>query len=78
MESSAPWWKNRVSSPPEAAGYRMNTPSSNSRPWYREAMVWLVIVIPMTALAAGIWTIWAATHGADAPIERVEPVARAS
>ena len=56
----------------------MNTPSSNSRPWYREAMVWLVIVIPMTALAAGIWTIWAATHGADAPIERVEPVARAS
>lgn len=56
----------------------MNMPPPNARPWYREAMVWLVIVIPFAALAAGAWTVWAATHGADAPVERVEPVARAS
>ena len=54
----------------------MNT--TPARPWYREAMLWLVIVIPLTALAAGVWTVWTATHGADTPVERVEPVARAS
>lgn len=47
-----------------------------ARPWYREGMVWLVICIPLLALCAGVWTVWAATHGADPPVERNEPVAR--
>jgi hypothetical protein len=56
----------------------MSNPHETVRPWYREGMVWLVIVIPLAALAAGVWTVWAANHGADAPVERVEPVARHS
>lgn len=54
----------------------MNTPTTTARPWYREAMVWLVILFPFLALCAGVWTVWVATHGADTPVERVEPVAR--
>jgi hypothetical protein len=53
-----------------------NQPTANVHPWYREGMVWLVIGIPFLALCAGVWTVWAATHGADPPVERSEPVAR--
>lgn len=54
----------------------MNNPHLTTRPWYNEGMVWLVILIPLSALLAGAWTVWAANHGADQPVERIEPIAR--
>lgn len=39
--------------------------TSNSRPWYREGYVWLLIVIPLAALIAGFMTLIIAMHGAD-------------
>ncbi|MFM7066844.1 MAG: hypothetical protein ACKO0U_08465 [Gammaproteobacteria bacterium] len=54
----------------------MDNPHLMTRPWYSEGMVWLVILIPLSALVAGAWTVWAANQNADAPIERVEPVGR--
>ncbi len=54
----------------------MKTAPDTTRPWYCEGMLWLVILIPLTACGAGAYMVWLATHGADEPVERVEPVAR--
>lgn len=41
----------------------MNTPES--RPWYREGYVWLLIALPTCALIAGVITLVLAMNGAD-------------
>lgn len=53
------------------------TPIPPARPWYREAMLWMIIAIPALTFFAGLYTVWTAQHQADAPVERVEPVASA-
>lgn len=50
-------------------------PIAPARPWYREAMLWMIIAIPALTCFAGIYTVWTAQQGADVPVERVEPVA---
>jgi hypothetical protein len=45
------------------------------RPWYREAMVWLIIALPAAALAAGFITLMLAYDGADPVLPRSETAA---
>ena len=43
-----------------------------SRPWYREAYVWLVIAFPLLACVGGLITLWLVLHGADVEIPHSE------
>lgn len=43
------------------------------QPWFREAMVWLLIVIPAVAFAAGLVTLILAYRSADPEVQRDEP-----
>lgn len=40
-------------------------PSHNNPPWWRERMVWLIIALPVSAVLAGIATIFIAAHDPD-------------
>lgn len=45
----------------------MNTPGNiETRPWYREFWVWFVIALPLSAVIAGISTVFIAYSGDDA------------
>ena len=48
--------------------------NDNERParWYREPMVWLLIVIPALALAAGLLTLILAYRDADPEMPHAE------
>lgn len=52
-----------------------NEPSESPRRWFREAMVWLLIVIPASAFAAGLVTLILAYRNADPEVERAEQAA---
>lgn len=39
--------------------------STPARPWFKEAMVWLLILLPAGALAAGLVTLILAFRNAD-------------
>jgi len=45
------------------------------QPWFREAMVWLLIVIPAGAFAAGLVTLILAYRNADPEVARTEQAA---
>jgi hypothetical protein len=52
----------------------MTDPSTErATPWFREPMVWLLIAIPVVALAAGLITLILAYRGADPEVAPVEP-----
>lgn len=44
-----------------------NSPSSmhNELPWWKERMVWLIIALPVSAVLAGIATVFIASHDPD-------------
>jgi hypothetical protein len=46
----------------------------DTRPWWREGMVWLVIGGPLVVVVAGTVTAFIAWHGRDPEIERSETV----
>lgn len=50
-------------------------PSQAPRPWFKEAMVWLLIFLPVGALAAGFVTLILAYRGADPEVVRAEEAA---
>ncbi|MGB1011250.1 MAG: hypothetical protein ACPGVP_16120 [Thiolinea sp.] len=42
----------------------MNNTIENNLPWYRYSIVWLVIILPMIAVAASITTLYIAHQNA--------------
>lgn len=38
------------------------------RPWWKEPMVWLVAGLPLSAVIAGLTTVWIAANNADTPL----------
>jgi uncharacterized protein len=43
----------------------MNTALEKKSPWWSEPMVWLIIVLPVSAVVASGITVWLAAHNAD-------------
>ncbi len=43
----------------------MNAAAETIRPWYREPLAWLVFALPLSAVVAGIATVFIAVGGAD-------------
>lgn len=41
----------------------------NPRPAWKEPMVWLIAGLPITAVIAGLVTVWIASSNADAPLK---------
>ena len=41
------------------------TTEDRHRPWYREFWVWFVIALPLSAVIAGLGTLWIAVSHAD-------------
>ena len=45
------------------------TLASDSRPWYKEAYLWLVVGLPLSVVFAGLATVWIAFDGADSLVK---------
>jgi hypothetical protein len=43
----------------------LSLPNDTKRPWYREPMVWLIAGLPLTAVVAGLTTVWIAGSNPD-------------
>lgn len=41
------------------------SPAENNLPWWKERMVWLIIALPVSAVVAGIATVFIAAHDPD-------------
>jgi hypothetical protein len=52
------------------------TAAAASKPWYREPMVWLAMVIPLATIPAGLATWWIAAQGPSATATADDSVRR--
>jgi len=47
----------------------LSLPAEPNRPWWREPMVWLIAGLPLTAVIAGLTTVWIASRNADSLVK---------
>lgn len=47
----------------------MSLSAEPKRPWWREPMVWLIAGLPLTAVIAGLTTVWIASRNADSLVK---------
>ena len=55
----------------------MKPPRTDTKPWYRHPMVWLVIGGPLTVVVASLFTAYIAIKGADPVLTREDSAAAA-
>lgn len=47
----------------------LNQPS-DTKPWYKQFWPWVLIFLPLSAVVAGLSTVYIANHGADTPVKK--------
>lgn len=43
---------------------------TDSSPWYKQFWPWVLILLPLSAVVAGLCTVYIANHGADTPVNK--------